>query len=202
MKSAIIGLASIGSRVASNLTAGGEAVIVSERNRAKAEQLAKKLGTSAVAIEDALRAADVIVLRIQFDSPKDFVAAHRSALTGKIVVDPSNPIAPDGKGGFTVGSRAQGAELIKAFGTLSAESLGSARNRSLERAVLFYATDYPEAGKAVAKLITGSGFAPINVGHPHGGRRRSPRVWRARKACHGQGGAGTHLIHERRARSA
>jgi 8-hydroxy-5-deazaflavin:NADPH oxidoreductase len=30
--------------------------------------------------------------------------------------------------------------------------------------VLFYATDYPEAGKAVARLITASGFAPVNVG--------------------------------------
>ena len=37
-------------------------------------------------------------------------------------------------------------------------------NRSLERAVLFYATDYPEAGRAVAKLIVTSGFSPVSVG--------------------------------------
>jgi len=36
--------------------------------------------------------------------------------------------------------------------------------RSPERAVLFYATDYPEAGRAVAKLITASGFSPVSVG--------------------------------------
>ncbi|MBV8105752.1 MAG: hypothetical protein JO223_14225, partial [Hyphomicrobiales bacterium] len=52
----------------------------------------------------------------------------------------------------------------KAFGTLSAESLGSAANRSPERAVLFYATDHPEAGRVVARLITASGFSPVGVG--------------------------------------
>jgi len=54
--------------------------------------------------------------------------------------------------------------FVKAFGTLSAQSLRTAVNRSPERAVLFYATDYPEAGRAVAKLITASGFSPVSVG--------------------------------------
>jgi Metallo-beta-lactamase superfamily len=31
-------------------------------------------------------------------------------------------------------------------------------------AVLFYTTDYPEAGRAVARLITASGFSPVRVG--------------------------------------
>jgi predicted dinucleotide-binding enzyme len=55
-------------------------------------------------------------------------------------------------------------EVVKAFGTLGAQSLGSAPNRVPERAALFYATDYPEAGKAVAELISASGFAPVSVG--------------------------------------
>jgi 8-hydroxy-5-deazaflavin:NADPH oxidoreductase len=42
--------------------------------------------------------------------------------------------------------------------------LGTGVNRSPERAVLFYAMDYPEAGRAVAKLITASGFSPVSVG--------------------------------------
>ena len=53
---------------------------------------------------------------------------------------------------------------MKAFGTLSAQSLGAGVNRSPERAVLFYATDYPEAGQTVANLITASGFSPVRVG--------------------------------------
>jgi 8-hydroxy-5-deazaflavin:NADPH oxidoreductase len=102
---------------------------------------------------------------------------HCGALAGKIVVDPSNPIAPDGKGGFKKTIPAdqssgqiiarllpEGAELVKAFGTLGADSLASGANRSPERAVLFYATDYPEAGRVVAALIAASGFSPVRVG--------------------------------------
>jgi predicted dinucleotide-binding enzyme len=154
-------------------------VIVSDRNLAKAQSLASKLGgkAQALAIEDALKAADIIVLAIWFDVIREFVEAHRAGLAGRVIVDPSNPVAPDGKGGFKktipadqssgeiiAGLLPEGAELVKAFGTLGAESLGSAANRSPERAVLFYATDYPEAGQAVANLITASGFAPVSVG--------------------------------------
>jgi predicted dinucleotide-binding enzyme len=86
-------------------------------------------------------------------------------------------LAPDGKGGFKKTIPADqssgqliaamlpdGAKLVKAFGTLGAESLGSAVNRSPERAVLFYATDYPDAGNSVAGLIEASGFSPVSVG--------------------------------------
>jgi 8-hydroxy-5-deazaflavin:NADPH oxidoreductase len=179
MKTAIVGLGNIGSRIAKNLTSGGESVIISERNLAKAQARAADLGDKAKAmpVDDAVNGADVVILAIYFDAIKQFIAEHRSALVGKIVVDPSNPIAPDGKGGFKkiipadqssgqmiAGLLPKGAELVKAFGTLAAGSLGSAANRSPERAVLFYATDYPEAGKAVSKLISASGFVPVSVG--------------------------------------
>ncbi len=179
MNIAIIGLGNIGSRLATNLTTGGESVIVAERNLPKAKALAGKLGgkATAMSVDDALSNADVIILAIYFDAIKEFVAAHRSTLLGKIVVDPSNPLAPDGKGGFRKTIPADqsagqliaallppGAELVKAFGTLGAESLGTGANRAPERAVLFYATDYPEAGRTVAKLITASGFSPVSVG--------------------------------------
>ena len=53
---------------------------------------------------------------------------------------------------------------MKAFGTVAADSLSSGANRKPERAVLFYATDFPEAGRVVSRLITASGFAPMSVG--------------------------------------
>jgi hypothetical protein len=178
MKTAIIGLGNIGSRLAKNLTAGGQSIIVSERNLPKATALAAELGGKAktMSIEDAVGKADVIILAIYFQAIKEFVEQHRGALAGKIIVDPSNPIAPDGKGGFKkiipadqssgkiIAGLVEGGEVVKAFGTLGAESLGSAAHRTPEPAVLFYATDYPEAGRAVAELIAASGFAPVSVG--------------------------------------
>ena len=179
MKTAIIGLGNIGSQVASNLVTGGESVIVAARDRTKAQTLAKKLGSKAEATssEDAVKKADVIVLGMWFETIKQFIVANRASLVGKIIVDPSNPIAPDGKGGFrkfipadqssgqiVAGLLPEGAALGKAFCTLSVASLEAAANRKPELAVLFYAADYPEAGRAVAKLIAASGFGPVRVG--------------------------------------
>jgi 8-hydroxy-5-deazaflavin:NADPH oxidoreductase len=142
MKVAIIGLGSIGSRLAANLVAGGQGGIISERNLANAEALAARLGAKAQAmlIDDAVEAADIVILATWFAAIKDFAMAHRSALSGKIVVDPSNPIAADGKGGFKIpadqssgviitGLLPEGTELVKAFGTLGVGSLSSGANR-------------------------------------------------------------------------
>jgi predicted dinucleotide-binding enzyme len=179
MRTAVIGLGNLGSRVAAGLAAGGESVIVSQPNMAVARELAGKLGGQAEAlpVEEALGKADVVVLALWFNVMKEFVARYRDALVGKIVVDPSNPIALNGKGGFDkiipadqssggiiAGLLPPGAELVKAFGTVAAESLSSGANREPERAVLFYATDFPEAGRVIARLITASGFAPVRVG--------------------------------------
>jgi predicted dinucleotide-binding enzyme len=179
MNTTIIGLGNIGSRLATNLTAGGQSVIVADRTLAKAEQLAARLGGKArpMPIADAISKADIVILAIYFGAIKDLVTTYRSALTGKIIVDPSNPLASDGKGGFKKTIPAdqssgqliaallpEGAKLVKAFGTLGVESLGSGVNHSPERAVLFYATDYPDAGKTVARLIEASGFSPVSVG--------------------------------------
>jgi 8-hydroxy-5-deazaflavin:NADPH oxidoreductase len=103
MKTAIIGLGNIGSRVANNLVAGGESVILAARDPAKAQALAKKLGSQAEAtsIEDAVKTADVLILGIWFETIKEFIVANRASLVGKIIVDPSNPIALDGKSGLS-----------------------------------------------------------------------------------------------------
>jgi 8-hydroxy-5-deazaflavin:NADPH oxidoreductase len=179
MSTAVIGLGNIGSRLAKNLTAGGEKIIVAAKTLTKAQELASELGskTEAMPVADAIAKADVIILAIYFDAIKQLISTYQRALAGKIVVDPSNPIAPDGKGGFKKTIPAEqssgqlisallpdGAQLVKAFGTLGAESLASGANRTPERAVLFYATDYPEAGDVVAKLIMASGFSPVSVG--------------------------------------
>lgn len=179
MDTAIIGLGNIGARLAKNFTMGGQSVIVADKTLAKAEKLASDLGSTvtSMSIADAVGKADVLILAVYLDAIKEMLVAYRGALAGKIVVDPSNPIAPDGQGGFKKTIPAdqssgqliaallpEGAEFVKAFGSLAAESLASGANRAPERAVLFYATDYPEAGRVVAKLITASGFSPVSVG--------------------------------------
>src|SRR5258705_1860548 len=108
---------------------------------------------------------------------KFFIPEFGGKLVGKIVIDPSNPVGPDGKGGvkrtlpadqssgeIVASLLPKGARYVKAFGTLSGGSLASAARRTPERAVLFYATDDVGAGETVARLITAAGFDPVKVG--------------------------------------
>ena len=179
MTTAIIGVGLLGTAAARNLVQGGERVILANRDKSKADKLAAELGDLANSAEvaDAITQSDVVVLALYLDVMKFFVPEFAETLVGKIVVDPSNPVGSDGKGGITrtlpvdqstgqivASLLPRGARFVKAFGTLSAESFASAARRTPERAVLFYATDDAGAGETVARLITAAGFDPVKVG--------------------------------------
>src|SRR5258705_6236338 len=101
MTTAIIGVGNLGSALARNLVAGGEHVVLANSDKSKADRLAGQLGdlASAAEIGDAISQADVVVLAVYLDVIKSIVPQYREQLIGKIVVDPSNPVGPDGKGG-------------------------------------------------------------------------------------------------------
>ena len=179
MTTAIIGVGKIGTIVARNLVQGGERVILANRDKTKADKLAVELGNLASSAEvvDAITKSDVVVLALWLDVMKFFIPEFGEKLVGKIVVDPSNPVGPDGNGGIARMLPAdqssgqivahmlpKGAKFVKAFGTLAADALVDASRRVPERAVLFYATDDEGAGDAVARLITAAGFDPVKVG--------------------------------------
>jgi 8-hydroxy-5-deazaflavin:NADPH oxidoreductase len=179
METAVIGLGNIGKQVAENLITGSHEVIVADRTTTKAQEFANTSAGKARALpmSDVIGEAHIIVLAIWFDAIKGFLAENRSKLSGKILVDPSNPIAPDGSGGFKktipqeqsagqiiAGLLPPGARLVKAFGTLGVASLKSGAHRTPDPNVLFYAADDRDAGNAVAELIRASGFAPVRVG--------------------------------------
>jgi predicted dinucleotide-binding enzyme len=176
---AIIGAGNIGSRIAADFAAGGQDFLLVGRDPEAASKLASGLDGHAevVSADEAVERADVLVLAVWFDSFKEFIAQYGERLTGKVIVDPTNPVAPDGKGGFQkiigeqessgqilAGLLPAGAQLVKAFGTLSADSLSAAARREPERAVLFYAATDDTAGDLVADLIRTGGYEPVRVG--------------------------------------
>jgi predicted dinucleotide-binding enzyme len=178
MITAIIGVGNIGKSVARHLVDGGERVVLAARDESNATALAKELGglASAASVEKAITEADVVVFAVWFDTLKDLIVQHADLLRGKVVVDPSNPVAQDTNGGLvrtlpdgqSSGFVAAGllpaeAHFVKAFGTLGAESLASQANRT-PRAVLFYATDDDQAAAASERLISAAGFDPVKAG--------------------------------------
>src|SRR5258705_3975448 len=101
MTTAIMGIGNIGTIVARDLVQGGERVILANRDKSKADKLAVELGDLARSAEvgDAIAQSDVVVLALYLDVMKFFIPEFGGKLVGKIVIDPSNPVGPDGKEG-------------------------------------------------------------------------------------------------------
>ena len=176
---AIIGTGNIGSRLAANFAAGGQDFLLAGRDQEAARKLASDLDghAEAVSVDEAVDRAGVLVVAVWLDDFRQLIAQYGERLAGKVIVDPSNPVGPDGAGGYrkVIGAQESsgqilagllpaGARLVKAFGTLSAGSLSAAARREPERAVQFYAADDDAAGDLVADLIRAGGYEPVRVG--------------------------------------
>jgi 8-hydroxy-5-deazaflavin:NADPH oxidoreductase len=176
---AIVGTGNIGSRLAANFAAGGQDFLLAGRDQEAAEKLAADLDGHAevVSIDEAVDRADVLVFAVWLDAFEQLIAQYGERLVGKVIVDPTNPVGPDGQGGYRkvigeqessgqilAGLLPAGARLVKAFGTLSAGSLAAAARREPDRAVQFYAADDAAAGDLVADLIRADGYEPVRIG--------------------------------------
>ena len=101
MTTAIIGSGGIGSVIARQLASGGETLRLSSADKGSARTLAAKIGRAAVVAadnRDALQGADAVVLALRFAVLKDVIDGIAGAVTGKLVVVPSNPLATDAQG--------------------------------------------------------------------------------------------------------
>ena len=176
---AIIGTGNIGGTLAADLAAGGQDFVLAGRDEQAARKIAAGLGghAEAVSVDEAVDRARVLVPAVWLDDFEQFIARYRDLLAGKVIIDPTNPVGPDGAGGYRkvideqessgqllAGLLPAGAHLVKAFGTLSAGSLAAASRREPDRAVLFYAADDDTAGDLVAGLIRAAGFDPVRAG--------------------------------------
>lgn len=178
-KVAIIGLGNIGKTLAQNFVKGNRPIIIASRKLEDAKALAKELGTLATATEirEAIKNADIVVLSVWFNTIQELFEQYKTEFQGKIIIDPSNPIALDENGGFKkiIGEKQSagqlnaailpmGAKLVKAFGTLGAASLASAAFQVPEQSVLFYATSDTTIDNDMEQLIKDNGFDAVKVG--------------------------------------
>jgi predicted dinucleotide-binding enzyme len=173
---AIIGTGNIGSRLAANFAAGGQDFFLAGRDLEAAANLAADLDGHAevVSVDEAIDRAGVLVFAVWLDPFKELIAQYGGRLAGKVIVDPTNAVGPDGQGGYhkvigkqessgeiLAGLLPAGARLVKA---LSAPTLSAAARREPKRAVQFYAADDAAAGDLVAELIRTGGYEPVSVG--------------------------------------
>jgi 8-hydroxy-5-deazaflavin:NADPH oxidoreductase len=169
----IIGLGNIAKALADRALAGGNAVEIIGRDRAKANELAAALGGATVGTAGAAPAGDIVVLAVPYASAAAVVREYGDALDGKVIVDITNPITPDFTGFVTPegSSGAQeiakaapaGAHVVKAFNTLFANVLaaGTAEGRPLD---VFIAGDDAQAKARVSAFIESLGLRPMDAG--------------------------------------
>ncbi len=174
MNITVIGAGNMGSGLVKQFSRAGHQIRVTARDTAKAAALAALYpNTRAVPAAEALRDADIVVVATAY---ADAVPALQSLgdLSGKILVDITNPLTPDYMG-LTIGhstSAAEeiaqavpGAEVVKAFNTVFAQVLDVGPDFGHGQTVpVFIASDSERARQSVATLVESIGFKPVLAG--------------------------------------
>ncbi|WP_421723853.1 NADPH-dependent F420 reductase [Bauldia sp.] len=182
MTIAIIGSGRMGQGLAKRLAAAGETVTLTGRDPDKVAALAADIpGTiGAGPIADA-GSADVVFLAVPYAQATEAVA-QAGSLTGKVLVDITNPIGPD----FTlaVGMTTSGAEeiqksapqarVVKAFNTIFSDVLAVQLSEPDVPPQVLYAGDHEFANQKVDALISAIGFAPLFAGPLRNARLLEP----------------------------
>ena len=169
----IIGSGGMAAAIAGRAAKAGHTVEVVSRDLARARTLADKLAAGATTgTYGAVPAGDIVILAVPYTSAAAVVAEYGGALDGKVIVDITNPVAPDLAGLVTPpgSSGAQeiaknapaGAHVVKAFNTLFGHVL--ARRGRLDA---FIAADDSEAKARVSTFIASIGLRPFDVGGLH-----------------------------------
>lgn len=173
MTIAVIGTGNMGSGFAKLFASTGEKVVIGARDPAKASQLAQEIGgdVEGGGIAAAVKLADVILVAVWY---QHFEETSRAAgdLSGKVIIDISNPVTEDFKGlrlGHTTSAAeelqklAPQAKVVKAFNTIFAQLLPT-EARSSTPVQVFVAADDEAAKKVVSDLAAKAGFEAVDSG--------------------------------------
>ena len=174
MNIAVIGTGNMGSGLAKQLVRAGYDVALVGRDPGKAAELASDLGPRATASDGKTAAADaeVILLAVRYEDAEGALASLGD-VTGKVVVDVTNPLTEDFMGltvghgtsaAETIAAGAPGVRLVKAFNTILAQVMAEGPSFGSERAQVFVAADDAEAKATVSAVAERIGFEAMDAG--------------------------------------
>lgn len=182
MRVTVVGTGNMASGFAKALVKAGHRARLVGRNPGKTQALAAETGASAVAADEGAD-ADIVILATPYAAA---VAALRSLgdLTGKVVVDITNPLTADYMG-LTIGhstSAAEeiakavpGARVVKGFNTLFAQVLAAGpKLKDGSVPPVFLAADDAAAKSAVSALAVSFGYPVVDAGPLRNARYLEP----------------------------
>jgi predicted dinucleotide-binding enzyme len=164
-----IGAGNMARAIGTLAVAGGNTVEVMGRDQAKADALAKALGSGTTTGKwGTAPAGDIVITALLYAGVVPVVTEYGDALAGKVIVDISNPFNAsfDGLALSEQTSVAQevakvapaGASVVKAFNTILRPVLAKGRPD------VFIAGDDAQAKTGVATFIESLGLRPLDVG--------------------------------------
>jgi predicted dinucleotide-binding enzyme len=150
VKITVIGAGNIGGALAKAWSAKGHTVKTAGRDD----------------IEETVADAEVIALAVPYGAVES-VLARAGDLTGKVVIDCTNPVGVALPAGFASGaevvqSKTKG-KVVKSFNAQGAENIGAPAYGGVA-ASNFLCGDDPEAKRIVSGLVADVGFDPIDAG--------------------------------------
>ena len=171
----IIGSGNIGSTLARGLTALGHRVsVANSRGPGSLQALAAETGAAAATVEQAARAADVVIVTVPEKAvprlPRDVLAGSSAVVvdTGNYYPSRDGRIADleDGLAESAWVARVLGVPVVKAFNNIVAPSLATrgVPTGTPGRVALSVAGDDPRAKAVVLGLIDALGFDGIDAG--------------------------------------
>jgi predicted dinucleotide-binding enzyme len=148
----------------------GHTVEIMSRNPARAQAAADQIGYGTVTgTYGGVPAGDIVVLAVSYQGAVDVVTHFGEALTGKILVDITNPFNADGTGIVTTEGNSvtqqiaaaapTGTPVIKAFNTIFRHVLAEAAPLDV-----LYAGGSAEARARFAQFLTSLGMRPLDTG--------------------------------------
>jgi 8-hydroxy-5-deazaflavin:NADPH oxidoreductase len=175
VKVTIIGAGKMGRAIGTRAIGGGHEVEIVDRDPAEAHRLADELGSGAKALEpDAPFGGEVVVFAVYYPGIKDAVQQYRDRLTGKVVVDITNPVdtqtwdrlatEPGSSSAEEVSQLVpEGTPVVKAFNTTFGNTLidGEVAGQKLD---VLIAGDDDAAKQKVSQLVSDAGLRPLDTG--------------------------------------
>ncbi|WP_405897616.1 NAD(P)-binding domain-containing protein [Streptomyces sp. NBC_00727] len=170
----IIGTGNMARALGSRALAGGNAVEVIGRNASKVDALVRAIGGATAGTIGAAPTGDIVILAVPYAHTAPLVRQFGNALSGKVIVDITNPFNPDLTGLVTpegssgaqeiAKSAPPGAHVVKAFNTVFGHVLTAYTPEDPRPLDVFIAGDDAEAKARVSSFVESLALRPLDVG--------------------------------------